>query len=167
MRVTLTWAEAAVAAQHGIRRHLASLELGLTPNAGTPEKDHWRSHIEGVAGEMAFAKATGKYCPFTLNTFKAEADVDKFYEVRTRSRDDFELYVRDTDHEERPYILLRGTLPTYDLVGWIWGYDARQVAWWKNHGGYGFAWFVPDKALRPMETLPSRDAAPEIVDTPF
>jgi hypothetical protein len=104
-------------------------------------------------GEKAVGKATNRYYLPTVNTFKSGNDVQT-WQVRTRSKSFHELYVRDSDPDDRPYILVKGSCPTYDVVGWIWGHEARRPEWRKNHGGYGEAYFVPDAALHPMDTLP-------------
>ena len=63
MRVELDGAEMMMAAQVGIRRHVAALVRGLPDRHGldSSKNDGWRIHIEGAAGELAAAKALDRY----------------------------------------------------------------------------------------------------------
>ena len=157
MTVTLTWLEVELAAEHGLRRHLSSLQDNRRPHAAMKDGDEWRTHIVGAIGELAFAKVMGRYYPFTIDTFKRVGDVG-FYEVRTRCHPRYELIVRDEDRDDRPFVLVRGVIPTFDVVGWCWGGEAkRHQEWKKNHGDRVPAYFVPDQFLQPLGLLPVLD----------
>ena len=78
-------------------------------------------------------------------------------EVRTRSRDYYELLVRDDDANDRYYILVIGDHvagSSLRVVGGIWGKEAKKSEWRRDHGGYGDAWFVPQDALTAPEATP-------------
>ncbi len=152
MKVTLTWHEVALASQVGMRRHAEALSKGLPDAYGRTSDDGWSVHIEGACGELAVAKAMNVFWSPTVNTFKAGGDVGA-WQVRTRSRADYELLVRDSDKDSAPYILVRGKAPNFEVAGWILGADAKQPQWKQTHGGRAPAYFVPDGALKAMAEL--------------
>jgi hypothetical protein len=149
MRVVLTWNEVAVAAIVGMRRHIEALRAGRGDAFGRSDGDGWSAHIEGACGELAVAKSAGVYWAPSVNTFRAGGDVGR-WQVRTRTRDDYELLIRDNDRDDAEFVLVRGRAPTFDVIGWIFGRDAKRDAWSKTHGGRPAAFFVPDCELLPM-----------------
>lgn len=111
----------------------------------------WQAHIEGACGEVAVAKALGKYWGGSINTFKDGGDIASTgWEVRTRSDHKHDLIVRDDDPNERIFILVTGQSPSFRIHGWILARDAKREEWLKNYGGFGPAYFVPKEHLRPM-----------------
>ena len=103
MEVTLTKSEASMASHVGWMRHLVSVLKGLEDKNGCDGK--WDRHIEGACGELAVAKALGIYWDGSVNTFHSAGDVGNI-EVRTRSRHDYDLIVRPSDHLERRFVLV-------------------------------------------------------------
>lgn len=150
MRVTLTWNEAAMAADVGRRRQLESLRSGLRDKHGY-EGDGWGNHIEGAMGEIALAKHLGVYWDGSINTFKAN-DLPGL-QVRTRSRPTYELIIRKDDSPDERFVLVTGRCPNYTIQGWIAGRDGMQEQWLAAHGGRAPAYFVPHSALRPISEL--------------
>jgi hypothetical protein len=150
MKTTLEWHEAAMASDVGRMRHLASVKAGRTPGYGY-EGLAWTEHIEGACGEMALAKCLRIYWDGSVNTFKAN-DLPGI-QVRTRSREDYQLIVRPGDSKEAAYVLVTGRCPNYEIRGWIAGKDAMREEWLKDHGNRPAAYFVPHSALQPMSTL--------------
>lgn len=141
------------AIQCGGRRNMFSRKNKLENKAGFPsDGDEWGVHIEGVCGEMAFAKCIGVYFDYTTETFKTKADVLDV-EVRTRSKDYYELIIRSDDKDESPFVLVTGKSPKLTVVGWIYCKDAKQEKWLKNHGQRPPAYFVPHSDLRPIADL--------------
>jgi hypothetical protein len=152
MIVHLTWHELTLAAHVGVRRHAEALRQQLPDAHGREGHDGWSDHIEGACGEMAAAKALGVYWTPTVNTFQIGGDVGEL-QVRTRSKSDYELLVRDADKTGSIFILVRGLAPVFDVVGWLRGGDAKRPEWRKGHGGRPPAYFVPDAALQPIDSL--------------
>lgn len=154
IEVTLDKYEIEVAAGVGTRRMVDSLVNGRKQAAGdkdpTGATAGWQQHIEGACGEMAFAKALGRYWSGSVNTFKDGGDVGDV-QIRTRSRHDYDLIVRDRDRDEDYFILVTGLCPAYRVVGYIRGADAKQRKWQQNHGGHGGAFFIPAVELKPLE----------------
>jgi hypothetical protein len=152
MEVKLTLGELHMAAQIGTLRHIEALRKGLPDRYGFDGETGWTVHIEGAAGEIAVGKTLGIYWGGSVNTFKTEADVGKL-EVRTRSKDYYELLIRDSDSSDSAYVLVTGKAPTYNVVGWIFGKDAKQPQWKKEYGGRPAAYFVPHDSLLSIDIL--------------
>lgn len=148
-RITLTWHEVFLAGTGGLMRQTAALKRQLPDRHGY-DGDGWSVHIEGRAGEMAVAKHLGVYDLATVNTFRNGADVGRTIQVRTRSRPEYELIVRDNDRDDDLFVLVTGRCPEFVIVGYICGADAKREEWKKPHGGREAAYFVPHGALKPL-----------------
>ena len=150
MRVTLDWHEVRRGAEEGVLRNVHAMADNRKRrfDAGSS----WDAHILGACGEMAYAKCMGVYWTADINTFKGKSDVAGV-EVRTRSNHDWDLIIRKDDPAGRPYVLVTGEAPDFQIHGWIMCEDGRQEQWLKNHGGYEPAYFVPKSALRPISVL--------------
>ena len=138
-----------MAAQVGVRRMLESLRKGSAQANGC--EDTWTPHIEGACGEMVVAKALNRYWSGSVNTY-SQPDVAE-YQVRTRSKPEYQLIVRPDDDDEAPFVLVRGRAPSYDIVGWLYGYEAKQSIWLRTYGNRRPAYFVPDEALHDPSQL--------------
>lgn len=145
--VTLAWHEATMASDIGRMRHLAAIKAGLQDSHGYSGLG-WSEHIEGACGEMALAKYLGIYWDGSVNSFKAN-DLPGV-QVKTRSRDDYELIVRPGDSDQSNFVLVTGKCPTYTVRGWIKGADAKRQEWLQDHGGRPPAYFVPHSSLLPI-----------------
>ena len=151
MNVTLTWQEVAQGAWTGTQRQMHALKDRRTSVFGF-EGDDWGIHIEGACGEIAAAKAMDRYWSASVNTFKVGGDVGQV-QVRTRSRHDYELLIRENDRDEDVFVLVTGKIPDFYVRGWIVGRDGKRDEWRKAHGGRPPAWFVPHDALHPIKQL--------------
>lgn len=81
-------------------------------------------------------------------------DLHNGVEVRSTSYPYGELVVRKKDWDFVPYLLVFRKSPVYTLIGWCYGYEAKQSKYWKDVGNYGRpAWFVPQDDLHPVRTL--------------
>ena len=108
--VTLNWNECLLAHQIGGMRQIAAMKAGREDRYGF-EGAGWNLHIEGAGGELAVCKHKFWYWKASINTFKGEADIGDWIEVRTRSRHDYELIVRPDDNLDRLYVLVTGVMP--------------------------------------------------------
>lgn len=131
----------------GMQRQLEALSQGRPDRHGYDGADGWTVHVEGACGELAVAKLLNRYWAGTLNTFKEGGDVGNI-QVRTRSRENYDLIVRTDDRDEDVFVLVVGRAPKYRVVGWIRGKDAKRAEWSQTHGGRPAAFFVPQHALR-------------------
>lgn len=167
--VILTQREMMLGAQCGVMRNIASMMAGHEPANGFDEEkgdDAWNVHIEGACGEVAAAKILNRFWSPTVNTFSA-ADIGKNLQVRTRSRHDYELYIRPKtstyrgDNPDNCFVLLTGKAPRYIIRGYMLARDAMKEEWSQTHGGRPAAWFVPTKHLLPWRDLlhPAKEMA--------
>jgi hypothetical protein len=145
MKVTLTPAEMVMAANVGVLRHVSSLKAGRSDRHGAAAGG-WQLHIEGALGELAYSKAVGVFWPGSVNSFKGE-DSAGGVQIRTRSKPEYELIVRDDDSDDDLFVLVVGTAPEYRVVGSIRGADAKRAEWRRAHGGREAAYFVPHGEL--------------------
>lgn len=156
--IRLTWAELMQAAICGVMRHITSLRDKRPDRHGADlSGDGWSLHIEGAAGEIAFARARGCYWSSSVNTFSLPDVGD--VQVRTRSRHDYELIVRDCDKDGDVFALVTGRAPEFVVRGWIRGGDAKRKEWRREHGGREAAFFVPQAELHPWMDEDVREAA--------
>jgi hypothetical protein len=155
--VTLTWAEFYTAAAAGLLRFTISTMQNNKVRLDDFHQGAWQSildsNIKGCVGEMAVAKYINTYWPARANTFKREADIGRWLEVRARVHTNHDLIVRDDDPPDRAYVLIVGSGPRLWVIGWIKGADAHRPEWRANHGGHEPAYFVPQAELRPMAEL--------------
>jgi len=153
MEVTLTTAEMLSAALIGMSRHVAALARRLQDNHGYNRDDGWGDHIEGACGELAVAKAIGRYWPATVNDFKKGCDV-LGCQVKTRSQHHWDLLVRRDDADDRIFVLVTGKAPNLIIRGWLPASECKQPEYLQTYGHREPAWFVPQAKLRPMDELP-------------
>jgi hypothetical protein len=127
-------------------------EMGLQEKHGAQNHRNSEYHILGARGEIAFRKFIGSSGALTVNTFRSVPDVDG-YEVRTRSRDDYDLILRSDDPDDKIYVLVVGRGCRFRVVGWLRGSE-RYRHGQKAYGGRPPAWFVPQCDLHEMSELP-------------
>lgn len=152
--VTLTWSEVHMASTIASTRHLKALQKGRPDRHGAPTgPEGLKIHFEGACGEVAFAKATGRYWSAPVDTFK-EPDFAPDIQVRTRSLHIYELIVRPDDADNERFVLVTSEeCPYFRIVGWITGAEAKRPEWLATHGGREPAYFVPHAALRDLGEL--------------
>ncbi|GEM_PF-841079 len=149
-KVTLEWYEMLQASFVGAVRHLEALSKKSSDAYGADPANGWSLHIEGACGEMAFCKACDLFWPGTVNTYRAGFDAGNF-QIRTRSRDEYDLIVRASDADDKRYVLVTGLAPTYTIWGSLLGGEAKKhPEWLREHGGRAPAFFVPKTALEPL-----------------
>ena len=155
IEITLSFHEIYMAALIGVMRRITSLKQGHQHKYGNDGSNAWEEHIEGACGEVAFAKATGKYWDGSINRLGSKGgDVGDRYQVRTRSKEYYDLIVRPQDDDNKPYALVTGRNGKYKVWGWIHGRDAKQEKWLKEHGDRPGAYFVPKEELICLDLLP-------------
>jgi hypothetical protein len=147
VKVTLEWYEQQIAAICGVLRTCECQRETRKSSREMPDMEKVITDILGACGEIAVAKALNRYwCP-GINTFSDVPDVGKNIEVKSTPRPDGNLLIQYDDPEERIYVLVRGSLPTLELVGYITGRAAKQKQWWMNPGK-GWCYVVPATELR-------------------
>lgn len=156
IEVTLTWSEMSQAANVGVRRQIEALRAEKKDSYGFDGNTGWQIHIEGALGELAFCKAIDRYWGGTINTYKIGGDVGSNIQIRTRSKLDYDLIVRNSDRDDDIFVLVTGQAPRYNVVGWITGKEAKRNEWRRTYGGRPPAFFVPQKELRAIDELKNR-----------
>ncbi len=151
-RVELSNGEVLSAAQVGIMRHYASLKSGKPDAFGKAAEGGWTEHVEGALGELAVSKYLGIHWPATINTYRSQPDTGP-YEVRTRSRHDYDLIIRESDRDDAIYILVTGICPIYCVRGWMVASEGKQPEFLQSYGHRPPAYFLPAARLYPMATL--------------
>lgn len=161
MRVKLSTTELMVAAYVGSARNVQSHAQAWTPHAGIGEADTWTVNIEGVAGEMAVAKALNLYWVPVVGNHRAD-DVGE-YQVRTNmSRRLDDLCLRARDREDRIYISVLSFFPEFEVVGWITGQEGKDPQWLRDGTpGRPPCYYVPRTALHPLADLLALNLTPE------
>lgn len=151
IEVSLEQYEVEAAALIGARRRIENIFNNGEPDGhGAPTDDNWQRQIEGACGEIAFAKAVGRYWPASINTFKTGDDVVGC-QVRTRSKHWYDLLIRKDDPPNKRYVLVTGTTPHFQVWGWLWGYEAQQEEYLREiNNDRPAQYFVPKSALRPI-----------------
>lgn len=147
--ITLTFSELFRAAMIGVMREVASRKQGRQQSNGRDNKNSWSDHIEGAAGEMAFAKALNIYCSGHVNVGHS-LDVGDF-QVRTRSKPYYDLIIRQDDADDEKFALVIGESPHFHVIGWIYGREGKKPEWLKDYGNRPLAWFVPQGELRKFD----------------
>lgn len=151
LRVTLSWYEVTFAAHVGLRRYLDVRENGGRNRwRADNHDDGWDRNIEGAIGEMAVAKALGIFWSASIGTYRNGADVG-LWQVRTRRKDFYQLLVRPSDPDDVRFYHVKGRSPSFEIVGWMLGKDAKRSEWLREYGGPPAAYFVPDEYLNPVE----------------
>lgn len=151
MKIVLTIGELHLAAQIGCLRQIESLQRNLPDKHGF-DGAGWNIHIEGAAGEIAAARALDMYWGGTVNTFKSIGDVGKL-EIRTTSKKNNRLIVRNPDNDDAVFVLVVGRSPTFEVVGWMLGKEAKQQKYISAPGGRPPAYFVPRSDLYDLSEL--------------
>jgi hypothetical protein len=151
IEIVLNKWEVAQAGIVGVLRQSEAIGRKLKSRAGI--ENPFQAHCEGACGELAASKALNQFWGGPINNFKS-ADIGESIQVRTRSRPDGDLIVRDDDNDDHYYVLVVGQAPNYVVWGFMEGREAKQEKWIKNPNGRGAAYFVPRSQLRPLNELP-------------
>jgi hypothetical protein len=144
--VTLTPLEVFIAEQVGVRRHVEAIRHGWKHRYGMNTKEGLAANLQGALGEMAAAKYLDVFWDLNLYGFKTVPDVGP-YDVRTTDKEDGALIIRYDDPDDRIFILVTGTCPTYHIRGCMLAKAGKCDMWLKSPNGRPSAWFVPQTAL--------------------
>ena len=158
MRVILEWSEQLLAAQVGVMRRISSISKARSEPHETPPGDLWGNDIESSGAEAAAAKVLRRYWQAVHNSPATQDGDISGVEVRSTQLADGRLIIHEVrDKDDSPFVLVRGTFPVYDVVGWIRGRDAKKDEYiFKGDGRRGDGnkvYFVPANQLRPIEEL--------------
>lgn len=142
------------AALGGFYRQYENIRDGRSDFYGAERSENgFEIHINGALGEYALSKWSNTH----WGVGKLRGDDVGNWQVRTRSKDWYELIVHPDDPDDRAFVLITGRNTRYRLVGWIWGHEAKQDEFWKDPAKGRPAYFVPHNRLYPIDTLPGHD----------
>jgi hypothetical protein len=154
--VTLSENEMACATEIAIIQEKNCKLKGYQDNHGyasTPSEIKIKNSKEGLMSEMAVAKYLGMPWPAKNRGFQ-DADIGENIQVKSTNVTNGRLIVRPNARMSDIYILvIRDSIPNFYLAGWILASDARRSEWLYNDNGRPPMWFVPQKALKPIELL--------------
>lgn len=151
--VTLTWTEVRFAVHAGVARQMINLAKGRRDAYGASSDNGWQLHIQGALGECAIAKLTNRYWTGNVGDLDYGGDVGPIH-VRTTARHDGRLIMHDEDPDGGVFVLVTGCPPVLRVMGWMFGWEAKQPTYWENFNGRP-AFFVPAIALHPIADLPA------------
>jgi len=149
IRVTLTWSEYHLAVYCGALRILESAKMKAKDHK-VERGDPVDNDVQAAAAEMAAGKALNQYWGAGVNTFR-QPDIGRNIEVRRTPYPNGKLRVAPKDRDDRPFVLVRGTVPDFEVVGWIYGRDAKQECWKGNPHNDGDVYLVPQEALQAFD----------------
>lgn len=145
--ITLEWYEQVLAGVIGTLRQVEAARLNCKPSS-TKDDHAMARNIEAAGAELAVAKFLQRYWHPGVNRFR-DPDVAPNVEVRQTTLDSGRLIIRKRSADPmRRYVLVRGTMPTFEVVGWIWGRDGMREEWVANPRGDGEVYLVPAAELR-------------------
>lgn len=150
MNVSLTKNEIYTAAMVGVKRRIVSYSFDKTNKFINPEV-WWDMDIEGACAEMAVAKALNIYWDYSINTFSAP-DVGLF-QVRHTKISYGKLIVRPQDSDSETFILIVGSSPDFEIIGYMTGKEAKQDKYLSDPHGKAPCWMVPQGDLTPSFML--------------
>jgi hypothetical protein len=110
--------------------------------------------LTGVLGEFALCDYLHVNVPL-INGFKRISDVANT-EVRTTNNANGKLIIRSNDDQHKPFVLAIASVMDVTLVGWCYPVDVVCDKYWQSVGGRKPCWFIPQKELNIMDTLPDR-----------
>ena len=140
------------AATSGILRHVENTKKGKKPTYGIDPVNDWQAHIEGALGECAVAKALNMY--WAGKGTVGAADVGLDLEVRTTPIAKGRLILHPADKDNAAYVLVTGLNGTYQIRGWVYGWDGKQEKYWDDPSEKNRpAFFVPQEDLISFEDL--------------
>ena len=153
----ITLSEVLHAATWGCYRNIQSWKNAKDKYGAQTEKDDWQINIMSCIGERAWAKYKNIYYNAEIGNYGA-ADVGNYYQIRASSivnRHNAELRLHAKDEDEKPYILTLVGMEQVIFVGWLFAYEGKLTKYWGDRWGVRRpAYFVPQKDLHPMSTIP-------------
>ena len=111
-------------------------------------------HLLGAAGEMAVASYLGlKEHLFKETEAKRGSDDLPGIDVKTRSKSGYDLIIQKSEDPNKKFVLVTIENQKTFLHGWCYGHEGMDARYWADPARGRPAYFVPQSALHPMETL--------------
>jgi hypothetical protein len=150
VEIRLTSSEMMAAATVGVMRRVGSLYKQMDTNRHAPHSS-WATDIDGAAAEMAVSKYLGRYWGAHTKNFHGK-DVEGGIQVRSTTRADGHLIIRETDKEpEDIFVLVFANAPTYVIQGCIACKLGKTDKYFREGNGTGSdAWWIPRNQLEDL-----------------
>jgi hypothetical protein len=148
--VTLEWNEQLFAYCQGMMCRLEAIRKASRnrrSNADQGDMEAIVIHLDASGAEVAVSKFLNRFWRMGVNSYRGP-DVGMHIEVKHTPRPDWALLIPKKNADpDRFYVLVRGTMPDYSIVGWIRGKDAMQEKWIRNPNDDGPCYIVPEEFL--------------------
>lgn len=153
MKVLLNSNEIIIAKELAIRRNKSNRDKGVVNQKAGPQSD-WQTEIEGVGGEIAFAKALNVYpdfkdAPDVFDVMVGCISVD----VKTTRHKNLEVATNKPPGSVDVYALVIGVMPEYCVMGWYPSNLVMQEKRLFKHKNGSTVWRVPPTELLPIGEL--------------
>jgi hypothetical protein len=149
--------ERRLAMEEGMRRQSVNEAKGLRGrNKGPRFGDKaLEVHLLGAAGEMAVASYMGlkEHLYAEREARRGSDDLPGGIDVKTRSKHKYDLLVQRRSDPAKKFVLVTIENQKTLLHGWCYGSEAMDEKYWADPARGRPAYFVPQSALRPMESL--------------
>ena len=152
--ITLRPHEVEVATIVGTARSSHARAKGYRDRSHVATDERLKTDINAAGAELAASKFIGRRWTMSIGEVFAESDLEPNVEVRFTRHQGGGLIVRQQDKADRVYVLLIGSIPTYRVVGWIRGEEARR-----NEYRWQEVWKVPQPRLTPFTAFQTKKAA--------
>lgn len=111
-------------------------------------------HLLGAAGEMAVASYLGmKHELYREVEARRGSDDLPGIDIKTRSKHSYDLIVQKQESPDKKFVLVTIENQQTLLHGWCYGREGMDARYWADPARGRPAYFVPQSALHPMETL--------------
>jgi len=152
--IELTDDELFVAGVIGTGRNIQAGRRDWKVRGDRDDAQPFEANIQGAAGEIAVAKAIDHEYIGIIGD--PDADDVGPYQVRTNmSHSRSDLYLKETDRDDRIFIGARAFTPFYIVTGWVWGDEGKRIHTHKaGRPGWRECMYVPNRLLRPIALLP-------------
>ena len=154
--IELSFEEGLAAAVQGSVQMMRAIRDGTVGcdhggKSGRELRERWAQAIQGQMAEHAISKALGAYPVASKDGI--HGDDPGGWAIRSTPWRQGHLVVNESELPEadaKRFVLVVGHWPTFDIVGWMHGRDARRDEWWRPHERPA-SWWVPQSALQPLE----------------
>jgi hypothetical protein len=149
--------ERRLAMEEGMRRQSVNEAKGLRGRNKGPRfgAKALEVHLLGAAGEMAVASYMGlkEHLYAEKEAKRGSEDLPGGIDVKTRSKSCYDLIVQKHENPSKKFVLVTIENQQTLLHGWCYGSEAMDAKYWADPARGRPAYFVPQSALRPMESL--------------
>lgn len=147
MIVTLTRGEMLYAARVGVERQVEAIVHGRRPRYPYADAaEPFGRHVVGALGELAVAKARGRYWSPVHDEPHGKPDLDRV-EVRSSCHADACLRVYEADTAPFYALVIVEALPEVRLAGWAERSLVLASGYWRPQRS---RWEIPQGALKPF-----------------